>query len=62
MKDEKITVCIVNKEKKIVIDQIDKNVPDIFNIYEVCDTCQEADDLICETCIVRLLQSEKYFV
>jgi hypothetical protein len=62
MKKDKITICINNPNTKNIIDQIDANVPDIFNVFDVCDLCNEYknNDIICENCIVNILQHEKY--
>jgi hypothetical protein len=64
MKSKKITVCIVNSKDNTVSEQVDLNVPDIFNVYEICDACNEVknNSKLCNNCIVRLLQSEKYII
>jgi hypothetical protein len=64
MKSKKITVCIVNSKDNTISEQVDLNVPDIFNVYEVCDACKEIKDnpTLCSNCIVCLLQSEKYII
>ncbi len=59
MKKNKIIICVYNPETKNVTDQIDRNVPDIFNVYDVCDLCEE-EQTECENCIVKILQNEKY--
>jgi hypothetical protein len=62
LKKDKITICITDPNTNNVIDQIDTDVPDMFNTFDVCDLCNEHedDDSICENCIVNILQREKY--
>ena len=60
MKQNEIAICICDPKTKTVTDQIDKKVPDIFNTFDVCDLCEEQTN--CESCIVRTLQIEQYFV
>jgi hypothetical protein len=60
MKKDKITVAIYDRETKTILDQVDFSVPDIFNIFDVCDLCNEKTK--CQECIVNLLQMEGYFV
>jgi hypothetical protein len=60
MKKDKIAVAIYDRETKTILDQKDFNVPDIFNIIDVCDICNEKTKY--QECIVNLLQMEGYFV
>ena len=58
MKKYKIAVAIIDHKLNEVVDQIDYDVPDIFNTYDVCDECKERTK--CNNCIVQLLQSDGY--
>ena len=60
LKDNKISIRIRNIKTNNTINHIDKEVPDIFNVFDVCDLCEEQTK--CETCIVKTLQLEQYFV
>jgi len=56
----KITVCICDPKTKTVLRQIDKEVPDIFNVFDVCELCDEQDK--CKDCIVGTLQMQEFTI
>jgi len=60
MKKNKIAVAIYDCNTNDVVDQKDYNVPDIFNVFDVCDFCEESTN--CKGCIVGALQTDSYFV
>jgi hypothetical protein len=62
LKKDKITICVSDSNTKNIIDQIDVDVPDMFNVFDICEfLCTEKkDDDICENCIVNILQHERY--
>jgi hypothetical protein len=63
MKKEKIAVAIYDRETKAVVTQRDFDVPDIFNVFDVCGICwKQHEPGKCNNCIVGALQMDAYFI
>jgi len=61
MKENKIKICVHDINTNVEIEKVFKNVPDLFNIYDICNyLCTENPSNNCEDCIVKMLIMDKY--